>query len=153
MTALEFDERNTKWSAIEVPDYGLWSGFEFSPLAGSSDFKVVDFLIKFPPKQEANGKVTNLVAMHRHRGITHTFVIAGEHHIYEPDGTLREARPVGSITLGKPGDIHQECGGPDGAVVHYSTRGAGMLFEVLDDRGNVLGGLTLENLVAACGGA
>ena len=66
---------------------------------------------------------------------------------------LREARPVGSITVGKPGDIHKECGGPDGAVVHCSARGPGVLFEVLDDTGYVLGGLTLENLVAACGGS
>ena len=82
---------------------------------------------------------------------THTFVIADEHHIYEPDGTLREVRPIGSFTVRKPGEIHNECGGPDGAVVHYTARGIGMLFEVLDDSGNVLGGLTLENLVAACG--
>jgi 2,4'-dihydroxyacetophenone dioxygenase len=86
-TVYRFDERNTKWSPIEVPGYGLWSGFEFSPLAGSLDFKVVDFLIKFPPKQEAHGRVSNLIASHRHCGITHTFVINGEHHIYEPDGS------------------------------------------------------------------
>jgi hypothetical protein len=151
-TVYKFDERNTKWSPIEVPGYGLWSGFEFSPLAGSLDFKVVDFLIKFPPKQEAHGRVSNLIASHRHCGITHTFVINGEHHIYEPDGSLREIRGVGSLTIGKPGDIHKECGGPEGAIVHYSTRGTGMLYEVLDDSGNVLGGLTLEDLVIACGG-
>ena len=52
---------------------------------------------------------------------------------------------VGSITVLKPDDIHKECGGPDGAVVHYSARGTGMLFEVLDDSENVLGGLTLES--------
>jgi hypothetical protein len=149
----KFDERNTKWGAVEVPGYGLWPGFEFSPLAGSLDFKVVDFLIKFPPKREANGQVSNLIATHRHCGITHTFVIEGEHHIYEPDGTLREVRRVGSITVGKPGDIHKECGGPDGAIVHYSTRGTGPLFEVLDDAGRVVGALTLEDLVAACGGS
>jgi len=32
------------------------------------------------------------------------------------------------------------------------VRGSGMLFEFVDDQKQVLGGLTLENLVAACGG-
>ena len=73
-------------------------------------------------------------------------------HHYEPDGTLREVRPVGSYTVSSPGDVHTECGGPEGGVVHYSVRGSGMLFEFVDDKMQVLGGLTLENLVAACGG-
>ena len=77
-------------------------------------FKVVGFLIKFPPKQEVNGKVTNLVVTHRQVGITNTFVIAGEHHVYEPDGTPCEVWPVGNITVGKSGDMRKECGGPDG---------------------------------------
>jgi len=61
-------------------------------------------------------------------------------------------RPVGNNTVSPPGDVHKECGGPEGGVVHYSVRGSGMLFEFVDDTMQVLGGLTLEDLVAACGG-
>jgi hypothetical protein len=46
--------------------------------------------------------------------------------MYEPDGTLREVRPVGSNTVSPPGDVHTEGGGPEGGVVHYSVRGSGM---------------------------
>ena len=95
-TSYAFDDRNIQWGPIEVPGCGVLPHFEFAPLAGSMEFKVVDFLIKFPPKQEVNGRVVNLIHAHRHCGITNLFVIAGEHHIYEPDGTLREVRPVGN---------------------------------------------------------
>ena len=151
-TSYAFDDRNIQWGPIEVPGCGVLPDFAFAPLAGSMELKVVDFLIKFPPKKEVNGRVVNLIHAHRHCGITNLFVIAGEHHIYEPDGTLREVRPVGSNTVSPPGDVHTEGGGPEGGVVHYSVRGSGMLFEFVDDQMQVLGGLTLENLVAACGG-
>jgi hypothetical protein len=133
-TSYAFDDRNIQWGPIEVPGCGVLSDFEFAPLAGSMELKVVDFLIKFPPKKEVNGRVVNLIHAHRHCGITNLFVIAGEHHIYEPDGTLREVRPVGSNTVSPPGDVHTECGGPEGGVVHYSVRGSGMLFEFVDDQ-------------------
>jgi hypothetical protein len=151
-TSYAFDDRNIQWGPIEVPGCGVLPDFEFAPLAGSMELKVVDFLIKFPPKKEVNGRVVNLIHTHRHCGITNLFVIAGAHHIYEPDGTLREVRPVGNYTVSSPGDVHTEGGGPAGGVVHYSVRGSGMLFEFVDDKMQVLGGLTLENLVAACGG-
>ena len=109
-----------------VPGGGILPDFALAPLAGSMAFKVVDFLITFPSKKEVNGWVVNLIHVHRHCGITNLLVIAGEHHMYEPDGTLRDVRPVGSNTVSPPGDVHTEGGGPEGGVVHYSVRGSGM---------------------------
>ena len=147
-----FDDRQIQWAPIEVPGCGVLADFEMAPLAGNMELKVVDFLIRFPPKQEVDGRTAHLIHTHRHCGISNLFVIAGEQHIYEPDGTLREVRRVGSYTVSPPDDVHTECGGPEGGVVHYSIRGSGILFEFLDDNMKVLGGLTLENLVEACGG-
>ena len=147
-----FDDQKIQWAPIEVPGCGVLADFDFAPLAGSVELKVVDFLARFPPKQEVNGRAVNLIHTHRHCGISNLFVIAGEQHIYEPDRTLREVRTVGTYSVSPPGDVHTECGGAEGGVVHYSIRGGGMLFEFLDDEMNVQGGLTLENLVEACGG-
>ena len=147
-----FDESRIQWAPIEVPGCGVLADFEFAPLAGSMEFRVVDFLVKFPPKKELDDRVVNLIHTHRHCGISNLFVIAGEQQIYEPDGTLREVRTAGSYTVSPPGDVHTECGGAEGGVVHYSIRGSGMLFEFVDDEMKVLGGLSLENLVEACGG-
>ena len=151
-TSYAFDDRQIQWAPIEVAGCGVLADFEFAPLAGSMELKVVDFLVRFPPKQEVNGRAVNLIHTHRHCGISNLFVIAGEQHIYEPDGTLREVRTVGSYTVSPPGDVHTECGGPEGGVVHYSIRGGGMWFEFVDNEMKVLGGLTLDNLVEACGG-
>ena len=151
-TSYAFDDRQIQWAPIEVAGCGVLADFEFAPLAGSMELKVVDFLVRFPPKQEVDGRAVNLIHTHRHCGISNLFVIAGEQHIYEPDGTLREVRRVGSYTVSPPGDVHTECGGPEGGVVHYSIRGGGMLFEFVDNEMKVLGGLTLDNLVEACGG-
>jgi hypothetical protein len=63
-------------------------------------------------------------------------------------------RKVGSNTISyNPNDIHREGGGPDGAVVYYSVRGKdGVLFEVVEDDGKVLGVLKLYDFVALAGG-
>ena len=150
--AYALDDESLQWAPIEVPGCGVLENFEFAPLAGSTKLEVVDFLVRFPPKKEANGQTVNLIHTHRHCRISNLFVVAGEQHIYELDGTLREVRRVGSYTVSPPGDVHTECGGPEGGVVHYSIRGKGMLFEFVDEDMNVLGGLSLDDLVAACGG-
>ena len=43
--------------------------------------------------------------------------------IYEPDGQVREVRPVGRYTFGTGRDAHDEGGGPNGCVLFYSVRG------------------------------
>jgi hypothetical protein len=75
----------------------------------------VDLLIKFDPNEK--------VLLHRHLADTNTFVIEGDHVIYEPDGQVREVRPVGRYTFGTGRDAHDEGGGPNGCVLFYSVRG------------------------------
>ena len=70
--------------------------------------------------------------------------------IYEPDGSVREVRPVGQYTFGTGRDAHDEgggpngCvlydegGGPNGCVLYYSVRGeSDALFDMLDADLNV----------------
>ena len=68
--AYPFDDRKLEWAPTEVPGCGILADFEFAPLAGNLEFKVVDFLVRFPPKNEVNGKVANLIHTHRHCGVS-----------------------------------------------------------------------------------
>ena len=77
--------------------------------------KIVDFVLKFPPNQK--------IFLHRHLALTNTLVVQGEHRLYEPNGQLKEVRPVGSYTSSPPGYPHQEGAGDEGGVVFYSVRG------------------------------
>src|ERR1700738_861085 len=104
--------------------------------------KLVDLILKFPPNKQ--------IFLHRHLALTNTLVVQGEHRLYEPNGALKEIRPVGSYTSTAPGEPHREGGGDSGAVVFYSVRGKdGALFEVLDDNLEVVGTLDMKDFIAA----
>ena len=132
-----FDDRNIRWYTL-----GDFEHFVFAMLDVDVPQKIVDFVLKFPPNQK--------IFLHRHLALTNTLVVQGEHRLYEPNGKLKEVRPVGSYTSSPPGDPHQEGAGEEGGVVFYSVRGKdGTLFEVLDDNLNVIGALGLEDFVTA----
>ena len=132
-----FDDRNIRWYTL-----GDFEHFVFAMLDVDVPQKIVDFILKFPPNQK--------IFLHRHLALTNTLVVQGEHRLYEPNGKLKEVRPVGSYTSSPPGDPHQEGAGDEGGVVFYSVRGKdGALFEVLDDNLNVIGTLGLDDFVSA----
>lgn len=136
-TAYIFDDRNVRWYRL-----GDFEHFEFAMLDVDVPRKIVDFVLKFPPNQK--------IFLHRHRALTNTLVIQGEHRLYELDGSLKEVRPVGSYTSSPLGEPHQEGAGDEGGVVFYSVRGEhGVLFEVLDDDQNVVGALSTDDFLAA----
>ena len=108
----------------------------------SANGKIIDLVLKFAPNQQ--------IFLHSHLALTNTFVVQGEHRLYEPSGALKEVRPVGSYTSTPPGEPHREGGGEEGGVVLYSIRGGGdVLFEILDDSLKVIGTLTRQNFIDA----
>jgi hypothetical protein len=116
--------------------------FVFAVLDIDIPRKVVDFIAKFDPNRQ--------IVLHRHAALTNTMVIQGEHRLYEPDGTLKEVRAVGSYTSSQPGDPHREGAGDQPAVVLYSVRGKdGVLFELMNDDLNVVGTLSMEDFAQA----
>jgi hypothetical protein len=132
-----FDERNIRWSKL-----GDLEHFVFAVLNIDIPRKVVDFIIKFDPDRQ--------IVLHRHLALTNTMVIQGEHRLYEPDGSLKEVRAVGSYTSNEPGDPHREGAGDQHAVVLYSVRGNdGVLFELLNDDLKVIGTLSMEDFAQA----
>jgi hypothetical protein len=132
-----FDDRYIRWHKM-----GDFEHFEIAMLDVNESQKIVDFLIKFEPNQQ--------IFLHRHTALTNTLVVQGEHRLYEPDGALKEVRPVGRYTSSPPGEPHRESGGAEGAVVFYSIRGEeDTLFEVLNDTLNVVGTLSTQDFLNA----
>ena len=136
VTTGHFDDSNVQWQALEGFDNMMVSVFFVDEKRNRADF-----LIKF----DANEKVL----LHRHLADTNTLVVDGEHVIYEPDGSVREVRPVGRYTFGKGRDAHDEGGGSKGCVLYYSVQGdTEALFEMLDADLKVVGTLRTEDFTA-----
>jgi 2,4'-dihydroxyacetophenone dioxygenase len=132
-----FDDRNMRWRAL-----GDFEHFVVFIFAVDEKNNIADFIIKFEPDKR--------IFLHRHLALTNTFVVDGEHIIYEPDGRVREVRPVGRFTSSQPGDAHREGGGVNGCVLQYSVRGeTDALFDVLDDDLRVLATLRTGDFKAA----
>src|SRR5713101_5636578 len=136
-TSYAFDDRNIRWYR-----FGDFEHFVFAMLDVDAQRKLVDLILKFAPNQQ--------IFLHRHLALTNTLVVQGEHRLYEPNGALKEVRPVGSYTSSPPGEPHREGAGDEGGVVFYSVRGKdGPLFEVLDDELHVVGTLSMQDYIAA----
>jgi hypothetical protein len=132
-----FDDRKIRW--FELGDF---KHFVFAMYDVDLKRKVVDFILKFEPNER--------IFLHRHLALTNTLVVQGEHRLYEPDGRLKEIRPVGSYTSSPPGEPHQEGAGSEPCVVFYSVRAdSDTLFEVLDDKLKVIGTLGMKDFADA----
>ncbi|MDD5581134.1 MAG: regulator [Methylobacter sp.] len=136
MTRYLFDDCNIKWQKLE--------GFEnlvYSILNIDENNKIIDVIFKFAANKQ--------IILHRHLALNNMLVIQGEHRLYEPNGRLKEARPVGSCTSSQPSDEpHREGGGDVDAVVFFSIRGNdGVLHEILDDDLNVIAALSMQNFI------
>lgn len=132
-----FDQSNTRWCPL-----GDFNHLELAMLGIDRRNKIVDFMVKF----HANGVIFN----HRHLAETRIFVVQGEHRIYELDGTLKEVRETGSYTVSAPGGVHSEGAGEVDCIVIYNIRGNGSdeMFDVLDDAGQAVGKIGLEDFAA-----
>src|SRR5262249_37194860 len=114
--------------------------FELTVLDVDEKRKLVDLLVKFAANQQ--------ILLHRHVALTNTWVVQGEHRLYEPTGALKEVRPVGRYTSSLPGAPHREGGGAEGAVVFYSFRGEDdALLEWLDDDLNLVASTSMKDFI------
>lgn len=136
MSTYNFDDHNINWYKL-----GELEHFVVSVLNVDEKNKIIDVLIKFESHQQ--------IVLHRHKAHNNTFVVQGEHHLYEPNGEIKEVRAVGSYTSSPADDEpHRECGGDDGAVVFFSIRGDnGVLYEVLDDEQNTIATLGMQDFI------
>jgi hypothetical protein len=131
-----FDESSVDWQQLPGIDHAwLWI------LSVDDTAKIVDILFKF----SANEKIV----LHRHVAAFNTFVIRGEHRIYNPDGELTEIRPVGTYKASPAGvEPHREGGGDEDVLVHFSLRPYenGPVYEVLDENHQLVSTMTFDDL-------
>jgi quercetin dioxygenase-like cupin family protein len=137
MAAYQFDDRNTRWNTL-----GDFQHLAYSILNVDAERLTADVLFKFAANQQ--------IVLHRHMALNNTFVIQGEHRLYEPDGRLKEVRPVGSYTSSPANpEPHREGGGDQDVVILFSIRGNdGVLYEVLDDDQNTIATISMQDLKA-----
>lgn len=136
MTNHIFDDANIKWQTL-----GNFEHLQYAILDIDENTKIIDVIFKFAAHQQ--------IVLHRHKALNKTFVIQGEHHLYEADGRLKEVRAVGSYTTSLPTDEpHREGGGDVDAIVFFSIRGNdGALYEILDDDLNIIATLGLQDFI------
>ena len=96
MAQYNFDDRSIKWNTLTLPPVGELNHLLFTILSVDEESHIVHVLFKFA----ANEKIV----LHRHMIHNNTFVVQGEHRLYEPDGTLKEIRPTGMYTSTPAGD-------------------------------------------------
>jgi len=132
-TSYKFDDRNIRWQKL-----GTFEHFVLAMLDVDEKRSLIDFIVKFDANEQ--------IFLHRHTAHTNTLVVQGEHRLYEPNGKLKEVRPVGSYTSSPPGEPHREGGGVEGCVVVYSIRADGdTIFEVLDDDQKIVGAFYMRD--------
>lgn len=133
-----FDPASIRWQA-----FGDFPHFVYAIQHVDMEQRIADVLFKFAAGRQ--------IVLHRHKALNHTFVVAGEHRLYEMDGTLREVRPTGSYTISAASETpHREGGGAEDVVILFSMRPkpGEILYEVLDDTGQPIAEITLETLAA-----
>lgn len=136
MAMYSFDDSNIHWQKL-----GDFEHLVYSILDIDEKNKIADVLFKFAANEQ--------IVLHRHMAQNNMFVIQGEHRLYKPDGEIKEIRPVGSYTS-RPAsnDPHREGGGDQDTVVFFSIRGNdGVLYELLDDRQNLIGTISMQDLI------
>lgn len=137
LPSVGFDDSLINWRQLGDFEHFVYTIFDIDEKR-----EIADFALKFVPNEP--------IFLHRHRAHTQTFVVEGEHRIYEPDGSLREVRPLASFTSSPASpEPHQESGGTAGGIVLYSTRGStdGVVFDVLDPEQNTVGTLSFTDLI------
>lgn len=131
-----FDDSNIQWHTLDGFDHFVYAILDVDQANNS-----VDVIFKFEAHRP--------IVLHRHKVLNKTFVIQGEHRLYDVNGNLKEIRPVGRYTSSPANpEPHRECGGDDGAVVLFSIRGsAGVFYDILDDDQNCVATLGMQDFI------
>ncbi len=135
MTIHTFDDSHIRWNRL-----GDFEHLHYSILDVDEKNGIADVLFKFAANQK--------IVLHRHLAHNNTFVVQGEHRLYKPDGSVKEIRHVGSMTSSPPNEEpHSEGGGDQDVIIAFSIRGTGVLYELLNDEMNIIGTISMQDLI------
>ena len=122
--AFTFEGRDIAWKQFRALE-----GVYYHILGVDVPGETVDWLMKFEPDRAC--------VLHRHTGPSKTFVLEGEHHVFEPDGKgghRHIARKAGTWAVNDGESIHFESGGPGGGVIYICMNGReGIIYDILND--------------------
>ncbi len=124
MNTYRFDDQALRWNRFG----DLEPSFFYTILHVDEKRRIVDVLFRFPANEQ--------IVLHRHLALNHTFVVQGNHRLYETDGSLREDRLTGSYTVSPASEKpHREGGGDQDVIIFFSIRPDDDedLYELLDD--------------------
>ena len=127
----------TNWKTLEGIDYLQYSILHIDE--GQQRAEVLFKMEAYKP-----------IILHRHCALNKIAVLEGEHHIYHADGSLKEVRATGSYTVSNADvEPHSESGGEGGTVLLFSIfdNGGNALYELMDNEQNIVGTLTMADLV------
>ena len=138
-----FDTSHIDWTHLEGgPEFDYRIDYRLAVLGSQPDVGSLDLLVQFAPNSYCH--------FHRHAAATTTLVLQGEQHIYETTDegeTIHKVRPAGSYARSPGGDVHMECGGPEGALVFFAMQSPdGRIFDLLDKDRNVLSSASVEEM-------
>lgn len=123
-SAFAFDSRSIAWKKFRALE-----GVYYHILGVDEEAQTVDWLMKFDPDRAC--------VMHRHTGPCKTFVLEGEHHLFEPDGrggVRHIVRPTGTWATSRNESVHYESGGAGGGVIYLCMTGReGVVYDILND--------------------
>ena len=119
-----FEDKEIAWKQFRALE-----GVYYHILGVDVEAETVDWLMKFDPNRAC--------VMHRHTGPTKTFVLEGEHHVFEPTGAgqfRHVARKAGTWATSAGDNIHYESGGTAGGVIYLCMKGrGGIVYDILND--------------------
>jgi hypothetical protein len=140
----DFNLNNLNWMHFEGgPNFDYPINYWLAVLGTWPEMGGVDFLAKWEPDSYCH--------FHRHLGDTTVLALEGEHHVVETTATptIHKIRKPGHYAQNPGGDVHMEYGGKEGCLVFFSMQAVdGRLFDVLDKEENILGVVTIEDMVS-----
>jgi hypothetical protein len=131
-----FDDREIDWA--------LFAGFDdlwYHVLNVDHEAKSVDMLMKFAPNARC--------VPHNHVGPTKTLVLDGSHlvwHLNGPEPEVAKVKAPGTFSTNDGDEMHQEAGGPEGAIILLMMQEVeGRVYDLLDDDSAVIRRITLAD--------
>ena len=143
-----FDPGKYKWREVTPSGESYLVHHWYTILGHDAAAGTLDMLVRW-------GNDGGHCNLHRHVATTTVFVLEGEQHLYDYDANGKLAdRP----RIRRKGDYglsvgrerpHLERGGPEGGIALFSTHcNDGVLYEILDDRLDLIYPITIDLLVA-----
>jgi len=140
-----FDDNQLRWKRFTGNDQFDYPIDYSAALLNAREDGHVELLYRWAPNSYCH--------FHRHTAPTTSTVLEGELHVVDIDPETgeelsRRVRTAGDFAHKTPGDVHMECGGPEGALVLFNLYAPDdLLAETLAKDGSVIGESRMSHIL------